>query len=64
MDKTFGFKAGLNAGRSGVRIPGQGKGSLRTISVDTRVKYTTLPIPYIVKKYIYMYIYFIVILLI
>ena len=35
MDKTLG----LSAERSGVRIPGQGKCSLRTIAVDARVKY-------------------------
>ena len=35
MDKTFG----LSAGRSGVRIPGRGKYSLRTIAVDAIVKY-------------------------
>ena len=35
MVKTFG----LGVGTSGVRIPGQGKCSLRTIAVDARVKY-------------------------
>ena len=35
MDKSFG----LNAGRSGVRIPGWSKCSLRTIAVDAKVKY-------------------------
>ena len=35
MDKALG----LSAGRSGVRIPGRGKCSLRNIAVDTRVKY-------------------------
>ena len=35
MDKTLG----LSAGRSGVRIPGRGKCSLRTIAVDARVNY-------------------------
>ena len=35
MDKTLV----LSTGRSGVRIPGRGKCSLRTIAVDARVKY-------------------------
>ena len=35
MDKTLG----LSAGRSGIRIPGRGKCSLRTIAVDARVNY-------------------------
>ena len=35
MDKTLG----LNAGRSGVQIPGRGKFSLRTKAVDASVKY-------------------------
>ena len=30
---------GLSAGRSGVRIPGRGKYSLRTTAVDARVNY-------------------------
>ena len=35
IDKTIG----LNAGRSGVRIPSRGKCSLRTIAVDARVNF-------------------------
>ena len=35
MDKTLE----LSVGRSGVRIPGRGKSSLRTTAVDARVKY-------------------------
>ena len=35
MDKTLA----LSAGRSGVRIPGRGKCSLRTIAVDAKIKY-------------------------
>ena len=35
MDKTFG----LNAGKSGVPIPGRGKCSLITIKIYARVKY-------------------------
>ena len=38
MDKTFG----LGAERSGVRIPGRGKCSLRTTAVDARAKYPLL----------------------
>ena len=36
MDKTLG----LSAGRSGVRIPGRGKCSLRTTAIDARVNYS------------------------
>ena len=35
MDKTLG----LSAGRSGVRIPGRGKSSLKPIAVDAMVSY-------------------------
>ena len=44
IDKTLG----LSAGRSGVRIPGRGKCSLRTISVEARVNY---------PLYLYTYVY-------
>ena len=35
MDKTLG----LSGGKSGVRIPGRGKCSIRTIADDARVNY-------------------------
>ena len=35
MDKTFGLSAGI----PGVRIPGGGKCSLKTIAVDARVNH-------------------------
>ena len=46
MDKTLG----LDAGRSGVRILGRGKFSLRSLAVDARVKYPLLPFLNFINK--------------
>ena len=57
LDKTLG----ICTGRSGVRIPGRGKCSLRTIAVDARVNYplylstlNTMPTVSIVNRTVFM----------
>ena len=46
MDKTFE----INAGRSGVRIPGRSKCSLRTIAVDSRINYQHYQLFFVVRR--------------